>query len=62
MDIEKHLDYLSNNLLQIHELIINIEHCGMDNDDKKKTLLILNEKYLKIQKVFQHKILTYCSM
>jgi hypothetical protein len=62
MDIEIYLDHLSECLMEIQEIIHNIEHCGMDNDDKMEIILILNEKYLKIHTVFQQNILTYCSM
>jgi len=48
--------------VEIQDIIHNIEYCGMDNDDKNEILLVLNEKYLKIHKVFQQNILTYCSV
>tara|TARA_B100000780_G_C20644972_1_gene256974 strand:- start:180 stop:368 length:189 start_codon:yes stop_codon:yes gene_type:complete len=61
MDIETYLDQLSNRLLQLQGIIINIEGCGLDDKNKNETLKRLNEKYLKIRKIFQRNILTYCS-
>ena len=61
MDIETYLDQLSNRLLQLQGIIINIEGCGLDDKKKNETLKRLNEKYFKIRKIFQRNILTYCS-
>ena len=45
MDIETYLDQLSNRLLQLQGIIINIEGCGLDDKNKNETLKRLNEKY-----------------
>jgi len=59
IDKEFYLDQLSGGLLDIQEMIENIEGCGLDGGEKKEALKIMNEKYNKLHKVFQKKLLEY---
>ena len=61
MDIEQYLDHLSDGLLDLQEMIENIDGSGLNEEDKKKAVEILNQKYDNILRIFKKNVLEYCN-
>ena len=61
MDMENYLDHLSNGLLDLQEMIENIDGSGLNEEDKKKAVDILNKKYDNILRIFKKNVLDYCN-
>ena len=61
MDQERYIDHLSDNLIQIQEIIENIKGSGLTEDEKTKAINDMSEKYNKLLVVFKKEVLSYCS-
>ena len=61
MEQERYIDHLSDNLMQIQEIIENIKGSGLDEDKKTKVIDDMSEKYNKLLVVFKKEVLSYCS-
>lgn len=61
MDIEQYLDHLSDGLLDLQEMIENIDGSGLNEEDKKRAVEILNKKYDNILRIFKKNVLKYCN-
>tara|TARA_A100001015_G_scaffold299688_1_gene384071 strand:- start:56 stop:241 length:186 start_codon:yes stop_codon:yes gene_type:complete len=61
MEQERYIDHLSDNLMQIQEIIENIKGSGLSEDIKTKAIYDMSEKYNKLLVVFKKEVLSYCS-
>ena len=61
MEQERYIDHLSDNLMQIQEIIENIKGSGLAEDEKTKAIDGMSEKYNKLLLVFKKEVLSYCS-
>ena len=61
MEHERYIDHLSDNLIQIQEIIENIKGSGLAEDEKTKAINDMSEKYNSILVVFKKEVLSYCS-
>ena len=59
--MENYLDHLSNGLLDLQEIIENIEGSGLKEEEKKRAINVLNNKYDNILKIFKKTVLEYCN-
>tara|TARA_Y100000591_G_scaffold314130_1_gene320364 strand:+ start:4166 stop:4354 length:189 start_codon:yes stop_codon:yes gene_type:complete len=59
MNSEKYIDKLSSDLLDLQEIIDNIKHSGLENDEKNRILNMLHKKYHAIHDVFKKEVLNY---
>ena len=61
MEHERYIDHLSDNLMQIQEIIENIKGSGLAEDEKTKAIDDMSEKYNSLLVVFKKEVLSYCS-
>ena len=61
MEQERYIDHLSDNLIQLQEIIENIKGSGLAEDEKTKAIDDMSEKYNKLLVVFKKEVLSYCS-
>lgn len=61
MEHERYIDHLSDNLIQLQEMIENIKSSGLSEDEKTKAIDGMSEKYNKLLVVFKKEVLSYCS-
>ena len=61
MEQERYIDHLSDNLIQLQEMIENIKGSGLPEDEKTKAIDNMSEKYNSLLVVFKKEVLSYCS-
>ena len=61
MNQERYIDHLSDQLIQLQEIIENIKGSGLAEDEKTKSIDNMSEKYNKLLVIFKKEVLNYCS-
>ena len=61
MNQERYIDHLSDQLIQLQEIIENIKGSGLTEDEKTKSIDNMSEKYNKLLVIFKKEVLNYCS-
>ena len=61
MEQERYLDYLSEHLIHLQEMIEDIEGSELGQDKKTKVIFEMSEKYNNLLNVFKQEVLRYCS-
>tara|TARA_B100001027_G_C15964599_1_gene197113 strand:- start:131 stop:316 length:186 start_codon:yes stop_codon:yes gene_type:complete len=61
MEQERYLDYLSEHLIHLQEMIEDIEGSELAQDKKTKVIFEMSEKYNNLLNVFKQEVLRYCS-
>ena len=61
MEQERYLDYLSDHLIRLQEMIQDIDGSELAQDKKTKVIFEMSEKYNNLLNVFKQEVLRYCS-